>query len=82
MPSKKMYLKGWKKLEHLNLRGTKVNDTGLEHLKSLSHLKSLDASFAEVTDAGLELNGDAEWWASHVKDTRCVFGSDQEDTEY
>lgn len=47
-------LKGWKNLEHLNLRGTKVNDTGLEHLKSLSHLKSLDVSFTEVTDAGLD----------------------------
>jgi hypothetical protein len=40
-----------------------------------------DCSY-EVTDAGLELNGDADWWASHVEDTRCVFGSDQEDTEY
>lgn len=48
------YLKGWKNLEHLNLRGTKVNDTGLEHLKSLTHLKSLDVSFSEVTDAGLD----------------------------
>jgi hypothetical protein len=36
----------------------------------------------EVTDAGLELNGDADWWAAHVEDTRCVFGSDQEDHDY
>jgi hypothetical protein len=40
-----------------------------------------DCSY-EVTDAGLELNGDADWWASHVEDTRCVFGSDQEDTDF
>ncbi len=35
-----------------------------------------------VTDAGLELNGDANWWATHFEDTRCVVGSDQEDHDY
>lgn len=35
-----------------------------------------------VTDAGLELNGDADWWATHIEDTRCVFGSDQEDIDF
>ncbi len=40
-----------------------------------------DCSY-EVTDAGLDLNGDADWWSSHVTDTRCVFGSDQEEVDY
>jgi len=48
------HLKSWKRLERLNLRGTKVNDTGLEHIASLTCLKSLDISFTEVTDNGLE----------------------------
>jgi hypothetical protein len=31
-----------------------VTDAGLEHLKGLANLKSLDLSYTAVTDAGLE----------------------------
>ncbi len=45
-------LKGWRKLERLNLRGTKFNDASVEHLNEA--LRSLDVSFTELTDNGLE----------------------------
>lgn len=37
---------------------------------------------ATVTDAGTALHGNATWWSSNVQDTRCVFGSMQEDTDF
>ena len=48
------HLKGWKKLESLNVRGTKITDTGLEHISALTSLRSLDAGFAQVTNNGLD----------------------------
>ena len=38
----------------LCLDGTQVTDAGLEHLKGLTRLQSLDLSGTQVTDAGLE----------------------------
>jgi internalin A len=47
-------VRGWKKLERLNLRGTKITDTTLEHLANVTTLESLDAGFAQITDVGLD----------------------------
>lgn len=46
-------LKGWKKLKRLNLRGTKITDSTLQSLNSLTSLEALDIGFAQVTDSGL-----------------------------
>src|SRR4029077_15528223 len=48
------HLKGWKKLEWLNVRGTKITDTGLEHISTLGSLRWLDAGFAQITNNGLD----------------------------
>lgn len=47
-------VKGWKKLKRLNLRGTKVTDTTLEHLSNVLTLEALDVGFAQITDVGLD----------------------------
>jgi hypothetical protein len=47
-------VKGWKKLKRLNLRGTKITDTTLEHLSNVMTLESLDIGFAQITDVGLD----------------------------
>jgi len=47
-------LKGWKKLNKLNLHGTKVGDTGLEHIAGIATLESLDVGSTLMTDVGLE----------------------------
>jgi internalin A len=47
-------VKGWKKLKRINLRGTKVTDTTLEHLANVTTLDSLDVGFAQITDVGLD----------------------------
>jgi len=47
-------VKGWKKLKRLDLRGTKVTDTTLEHLSHVTTLESLDVGFAQITDVGLD----------------------------
>jgi Leucine-rich repeat (LRR) protein len=47
-------VKGWKKLRRLNLRGTKVTDTTLEHLAAVTTLETLDAGYAQITDVGLD----------------------------
>ena len=47
-------IKGWKKLRRLNLRGTKISDTTLEHVSGMAALESLNVSSALVTDVGLE----------------------------
>lgn len=47
-------VKGWKKLKRINLRGTKVTDTTLEHLANVTTLESIDAGFAQITDVGLD----------------------------
>ena len=48
------HVKNWSKLEHLNLRGTKVTSRVFEHVGSLTTLKSLDIGFSRVTDDGFE----------------------------
>ncbi|SPE29127.1 exported hypothetical protein [Candidatus Sulfopaludibacter sp. SbA6] len=47
-------VKGWKHLQRLNLRGTKVTDATLEFLSGVSTLESLDIGWAQITDTGLE----------------------------
>jgi len=47
-------VRGWKKLKRVNLRGTKITDTTLEHLSNVTTLESLDAGFAQITDVGLD----------------------------
>src|SRR5687767_2649048 len=47
-------IKGWKRLKHLNVRGTKITDTTLEHVAGIATLESLDAGYAQVTDVGLQ----------------------------
>jgi hypothetical protein len=47
-------LKGWKKLERLNLRGTKITDTTLALLAGINALVFLDIGYAQVTDSGLQ----------------------------
>jgi internalin A len=47
-------VRGWKKLRRVNLRGTKITDTTLEHLANVTTLESLDAGFAQITDVGLD----------------------------
>jgi len=47
-------VKAWKKLKRLNLRGTKVTDTTLEHISQVTTLEALDVGFAQITDVGLD----------------------------
>ena len=48
------YLRGWRKLERLNLRGTDVTDTALEYIGQIGSLRSLDVSYTQITNDGLE----------------------------
>jgi Leucine-rich repeat (LRR) protein len=50
-------LRGWKHLKKLNLRGTKVTDTCLQHLSMVTSLESLDLGFVQVTDAAVDQLG-------------------------
>lgn len=47
-------VKGWKKLKRINLRGTKVTDTTLEHLANVPTVEAIDVGFAQITDVGLD----------------------------
>ncbi len=47
-------IKDWKKLRTLNLHGTKVSDTALEHIAGISTLESLNVGSTLMTDVGLE----------------------------
>jgi internalin A len=47
-------LKGWRKLKRLNLHGTKISDTTLEHIAGIVSLESLNIGSANITDVGLE----------------------------
>jgi len=47
-------IKGWKKLKHLNLHGTKAGDTALEHIAGITSLEALDVGSTLMTDVGLE----------------------------
>jgi hypothetical protein len=46
--------KGWKKLKRLNVHGSKISDTTLEHISGITTLESLNIGSAMVTDIGLE----------------------------
>src|SRR5262249_6970399 len=48
------YIRPWKKLERLNLRGTDITDTSLQYIGGLTSLKSLDVSYTQVTNNGME----------------------------
>jgi Leucine-rich repeat (LRR) protein len=48
------HLRGWKRLEVLNLRGVRLTSQAFEHLSQLTTLRSLDISFTEVEDDGVE----------------------------
>lgn len=47
-------VKEWKKLERLNVHGTKISDTTLEHISGITTIESLDVGSSMVTDVGLE----------------------------
>jgi Leucine-rich repeat (LRR) protein len=47
-------IKGWKHLKRLNVRGTRITDTTLEHASSVPTLEAIDAGYAQVTDVGLD----------------------------
>ena len=51
-------IKGWKKLKKLNIHGTKVSDTTLEHISGLTTLESLNVGSVMLTDVGLEGSDD------------------------
>jgi hypothetical protein len=46
------WVKGLQTLRILNLRGTRITDTGLEELRGLTNLQSLNVSRTAVTDGG------------------------------
>lgn len=47
-------VKDWKKLRKLNVHGTKVGDTGLEHISGIIAMESLNVGSTLMTDVGLE----------------------------
>lgn len=47
-------IKDWKKLRRLNLHGTKISDTALEHIAGITTLESLNVGSTLMTDVGLE----------------------------
>jgi len=47
-------IKDWKKLKRLNVHGTKVSDTTLEHISGIATLESVNIGTAMITDVGIE----------------------------
>src|SRR5436305_2173198 len=47
-------IKGWKRLKRLNVHGTKISDTTLEHISGIATLESVNVGSAMLTDVGLE----------------------------
>lgn len=47
-------VKEWKHLKRLNVHGTKISDTTLEHVSGITTLESLNVGSSMVTDVGLE----------------------------
>ena len=48
------HLRNWKRLERLNLRGTKVTSKVFDRLAKLTSLRSLDIAFTQIEDEGFE----------------------------
>lgn len=48
------HLRGWKQLEVLNLRGTRVTSKVFEHIAHLTNLRVLDLAFTQIDDEGFE----------------------------
>jgi Leucine-rich repeat (LRR) protein len=48
------HIRGWKKLEKLNLRGTQVTSKVFDHLAQLTALRWLDLSHTRIEDEGFE----------------------------
>jgi hypothetical protein len=48
------YLKQWRNLESLNLRGTEITSRVFEHLASMKRLRMLDVGFSRVNDDGFD----------------------------
>ena len=59
-------LAGLKKLEVLDLTGTKVTDAGVESIKGLTNLRVVDFDFTKVSDRSLELLSGNKGWKSSV----------------
>ncbi len=49
-----IYLKGWRRLEELNLEGTDVTSRVFEHLSAITSLRSLRVGMSRVEDEGFE----------------------------
>ena len=47
-------IKNWKKLKRLNVHGTKISDTTLEHISGITTLESVNVGSGMVTDVGIE----------------------------
>ena len=47
-------IRGWEKLERLNLRGTDITDTSLRYVGGMTSLRSLDVSGTQITNNGME----------------------------
>ncbi|MFN7919003.1 MAG: hypothetical protein U0Q16_02835 [Bryobacteraceae bacterium] len=48
------HLRGWKQLEVLNLRGTRVTSKVFEHVAQMTNLRVLDLAFTQIDDEGFE----------------------------
>ena len=49
------HLAAWRRLERLNLRGTRVTSKAFEHIAKWKTLRDLDISYTQIDDANLEL---------------------------
>lgn len=47
-------IKDWKKLKRLDVHGTKISDTTLEHISGITTLESVNIGSANITDVGIE----------------------------
>jgi hypothetical protein len=46
--------RGWKQLQRVNLRGTKITDAGIAQLADHPRLEAIDVGFSLFTDGGFE----------------------------
>ena len=47
-------IKDWRKLKRLNVHGTKISDTTLDHIAGIISIETLNIGSAMITDVGLE----------------------------